>query len=232
MPGPIEPSDSQNHVSSDPPPSSDPAQLDYAGPLPLASAVSNALAGRLDWAAILVRLGALWCLLTSTSGLFYILEVTDDRDRSLQYWLASVGPYAIYALVGIVLWATAAQIARRMLADVPPLEPAQPDVASSGPSRSEAQAVAFSVLGVVFVVLALQHLPEVFESLSGEAPTNDSYTSTVNRHAKVQFAIEFGAGLLLFLGSRGLANIWQRLTAPRYGQPEPSQGSDQMDRPT
>jgi hypothetical protein len=202
--------------------------LDYASGAAPAISVSNAPPGRLDWAVIGVRLTALWCLFSAIPGIF-LLPVVFSESRGVRsvpftYRMATVLPYLAYAIVGIILWLIATSLGRRMLVDVPSMEPADGETSSSGSKASDAQALAFSVAGVVFAALALRHLPSAFEALSNRSQYGDEdFAATrADRFILIQIVVELAIGIGLFLGARGLANVWRRLVSPGRAMAEPA----------
>src|SRR6478672_7219057 len=79
----------------------DAVNLEYASGASPAISVSNAPAGRLDWAVIGVRLTALWCLFSAIPGIFLLPIVFTEsrgiRSVPLTYRMVTVLPYVAYA---------------------------------------------------------------------------------------------------------------------------------------
>lgn len=188
------------------------APIGYAGPVPAGPAeVPNAPPGRVDWAVIAVRLAAIWCL---ANGLPLVLGLpllfAGDDALPWSYRLSTLAPSGLSLGFGIVLWASAHALARRMLADVPPAAAASPsEPPHSRMSVADVQAVCFSVVGVVLAALAVRHLPLVFPALND---SNGAYERTgVDRGYMFRFLAEAATGAGLFFGARGLSNLWLRV---------------------
>jgi hypothetical protein len=227
---PTEPAETTDERDDQDPPTGDSeaTDLEYANAAPVV--VSNAPAGRLDWAVICIRLGALWCFFSTIPAVFAIPLLFDDsRVFSWSDRAITLAPYAIFAFMGIMLWTMALSLSRRMLADVPAVGSSPPETPATASSRSEAQAIAFSVVGVVFTVLALRRLPEAFQALSRRSQYDGTSSGSVDRVILINFALELACGLLLFFGSRGLANLWRRSTR-RHDEPEDQALQQDTDR--
>jgi hypothetical protein len=208
--------DEASEVADAPQGSSD-ATLDYSSPGPAHASVANAPAGRLDWAVIAIRMLALYCWVLSVVPALMMIPVLVEENRFLSVGdrLRAFAPYAIYIGTGIVLWAMARVLARWMVSDVPPVGMAH----RSRVSVAQAHAMAFSIVGAVLVVYSLRNLGSAIglSSLVRRTGSDSGDDSSYSAHYFIQFAIEAGAGVALFLGARGLANLWHRLTATRYG---------------
>jgi hypothetical protein len=121
---------------------------------------------------------------------------------------------ALPVALAVGLWSLAPWIAKHMLADVES-EQASP----SAVTMEEVQAVAISILGILFVVKAL---PGVVVTILGyfgvPGIAEDVRVQSMLRASTVKAAVmhvtEIGLGTWLFLGARSFVRVFQRFYSP------------------
>lgn len=149
---------------------------------------------------------------------FYLSGI--GADTQAQSWLFPVmaaAPLALMAALGCLLLAYSNRLSARMFGE------AAEDV-SFGASGKELQAIAFSVVGVCFLVSALPRLLHIlmyqhrglFNAEVRRQISLSAWASLVGTSA--QMAI----GIALFFGSKGLSKLWHKLRAA--GHPQSSEG--------
>lgn len=165
-----------------------------------------------DAAVIALRLLGIYCLL-DTVPLLAVLAMLPQMVRSaggtveVLVFLATFVPHALYVALGVWLLVTARRLARWLL----------PSAAAGSVGLSlagvEAQAIAFSVVGVLLVGRALPDLARglsyVVQSSSDGIQVGPRWDDALP--GLVGVAVQAGLGVVLFLRARGLALLWHRI---------------------
>ena len=196
--------------------------LSYAGPGTARPEHTGAATGltRLDVAALALRLLGLYAMIQAAPVLATLPGLLMYAFKGSYNWtfgesLLYAGPSLVYLTVGVLLIAYASRLAPKLLP--PPVEP----VAGTDPTHRalvhttgrQLQAIAVSVVGLLLVTWSLPSLIQtaVAYLADSESPATGGITPSAIRQNLVLFAVQFAAGVWLFLGSRGLAVYWHRL---------------------
>lgn len=125
--------------------------------------------------------------------------------------LAMAAPYGIYLGLGIVLVATAGWIGPKLLPDA-----RRSDDAAGRASARDIQAVAFSVVGVTVAAWSVGDLGSAmwFLFFRSARPNDDHTAWELASPQLARFAFQVGVGVVLFLGAKGLTNLWHRVREP------------------
>jgi hypothetical protein len=85
-------------------------------------------------------------------------------------------------------------------------------IISTDLSAKDLQAIAFSVIGVVMIVMAIPHLVKIATNIQALKMAGDEYSGksvTAGTWAyAIGLSVQVVIGLLLFFGSRGLSSLW------------------------
>ena len=137
------------------------------------------------------------------------------REPSL-FWslLGFAELLAVPIVLAVILWRLAPWIAKSMLADVESKE-----ASPSAITVEEAQAVAFSILGLLFIVESLPYILvaalDYFRVPGLAVNANmESIMSAATLKTMVMRVTEIVLGTWLFLGARGFVRVFQRFSSP------------------
>jgi hypothetical protein len=171
---------------------------------------------RRDVASLALKLVGIYALLQGT----YLLVYLPGLLISYREWSTTVGvemlflglgPYALSLAIGVVLVLFGDRLAPRLLPHSSAAAGLGPPtlVRTTGP---ELQGMAFSVVGVLLVVWSARSLILAAWGLSQSQRADlGIFREQGWGQYLLQFALEFGAGVWLFFGSKRLAAFWQRL---------------------
>lgn len=117
--------------------------------------------------------------------------------------LYSTIPFLVWAFFGLILWFKADSFARAMVSD-------SVEAQESGQlSATEVQAIAFSVIGLVFLASSLPKAASLLGSLYQTKQNINMINPRIDNVAGV--IVQFLVGLGLFLGSNGLVGLLKSL---------------------
>ena len=108
--------------------------------------------------------------------------------------------------IGLFLYAYAKGLAKRMIADE------ESDKSLTELSAKNIQSIAFSVVGLIMIVIAIPHIAQFAANLqalkNAGAETMKRSISIGTWAYSVGILIQFTLGIILFLGARGLSSLW------------------------
>ena len=153
-----------------------------------------------SWLAV-----ALYCFLGAVPIVAAFAELVrwGLSGTGIYYFLSIAGAAAVYLALGVVLWTGSERLGRRLVS-YPHVDPT-----GAPGDASELQAMAFSVAGVVFIVLGLPRL--IFVLHAWIAPADSRVIRPLDGAQLIEPGVRVLAGVALFLGGKGLARLWRKL---------------------
>ena len=129
----------------------------------------------------------------------------DDPSLTLSLILATIIPALLMVMLGIVLIIFSNIIAKRMLPD-------EPEHTKGSLSTKDIQSVAFSIIGLLMIVLAFPKIIQIIVNVHALKTAGDERRITELMSSTWAFAtatgIQFIIGILLFIGSEILSSVW------------------------
>jgi hypothetical protein len=120
--------------------------------------------------------------------------------------IATLVSFILQLAVGFFLWRYSGAIAAKML---PVHESKEP---GTEPSAKNIQSIAFSIIGIVMVMMAIPILIQIATNLQALQSTgSESLKESISIATwaySIGMAIQFILGILLFLGAKGLSSLW------------------------
>jgi Na+/H+ antiporter NhaA len=126
-----------------------------------------------------------------------------DTDLLLIGILMSVG---LLLLIGFCLIIFSQALAKQMVSE------GETKDSLTELSAKNIQSIAFSIVGLVMIVIAIPHLVQLAANLQGLKKAGDEMRKqsiSIGTWAySIGTAVQFVVGILLFLGGRGLSSLW------------------------
>ena len=166
-------------------------------------------------AILSLRLLAIFTLIDTIPYLMSLTEafawkgVALAGDRQFNTDLILIGTILSLVLqfsIGLFLFVYAKRLAKRMIAEE------ESEKSSTELSAKNIQTIAFSVVGLIMIVIAIPHIAQFAVNLqalkNAGAETLKRSISIGTWAYSIGILIQFIFGIILFLGARGLSSLW------------------------
>jgi hypothetical protein len=141
---------------------------------------------------------------------------SDDTPRQLLYYVTCSIPFLLSLLLGIILIICSERVAHIIFR----YEEYIPSI--NGMPEKEFQAICFSAVAVLVFLNSLPKLCMLIMNIWQIRQLRmqgvvDSNRYSINAwESGISFLVQFTIAIILFFGSRGLANFWHRIQAAKY----------------
>ena len=135
---------------------------------------------------------------------------SQEPSMGLTLILGSLIPFTLLIILGCLLLAASNRIARRMI-----FSEGHPED-FKGFTPMQIQAMAFSILGVILIVLPIPRLFQIASSIYAYQKTSADIVTKQKLATEtiwygIGLALQITIGILLFISGHSLANLWRKI---------------------
>lgn len=166
-----------------------------------------------DIASLALKLAGIFCFIRAIEHMHIVFNTVVpsfyNETMPTVYMMGSFFTLAGLLIAGILLIVLSTRLSKYIIG------PSAGENITSQLTMEDIQRVAFSIIGVFFMVLALSNIHSILFDIYHISPYQTNHPS-LNRYYErlmrdgLTFFLEFGLGFYLFFLGNGLVKLWQR----------------------